>query len=287
MLISVLLPARNAAPTVSLAVSSTLRALPADAELLVLDDGSTDDTAALVAKFKDPRLRLLRASASSGVANALNLLLGEAQGELVARMDADDVALPGRFRTQIKQVENGIDITFGGVIHFGEKLRFPYPSPPIPISPDAFSTALLIANPVAHSTMTARRIALSKLGGYRNCAAEDYDLWLRAATSGMRINRTARPVTALRRHHRQVTATPGWSMRALRDPLWRSAFIDLSHSTLGIQESQHLRRALESDPGDAATHLLLGTQLRRAIRRQTLKDRAALSMLLRRMERAH
>lgn len=285
MLISVLLPARDAAATISLAVSSTLRALPVNAELLVLDDGSTDATATLVREFSDPRVRLISLNESSGLANGLNILLSEAQGLLVARMDADDVTLPGRFNAQIKQLDNGIDITFGGVIHFGEKLRIPYPSPPLPISTDAFSTALLIANPVAHSTMSARRSALVELGGYRDCTAEDYDLWLRASTSGLRINRTARPVTALRRHHRQVTADSSWAVRALQDPVWRAAFVELSRLKLGADESQRLQVALTSSSGKVATHTVLDPQLRSAIRQQSPLDQAALWALLRRVGR--
>lgn len=287
MLLSVLLPARDAATTIEHAVSSTLRALPSDAELLVLDDGSKDNTAALVRGFADPRVKLFTSSESSGLANGLNALLDEAQGTLVSRMDADDVTLPGRFQTQIRQLKMGVDVTFGGVIHFGEKLRFPYPSPPLSISPNAFATALLIANPVAHSTMTARRGALASLGGYRDCTAEDYDLWIRAAQSGLRLNRIARPVIALRRHHRQVTAAPNWSSRALRDPLWRTAFAELSRSTLGVHETQGLQHEMEQEVSCAPTHEVLGHHLQRAIKRQSPTDRMALLTLLRRVQRQY
>ncbi|TCL79209.1 glycosyl transferase family 2 [Curtobacterium sp. PhB128] len=231
MRLSLLMPARNAAKTITASMRSTLRALPADAELLVLDDASSDKTAEIASATGDARVKVFRSSAPSGVAGALNVLLMEARGDFVARMDADDIGLPGRFEFQLTQFRRPLDIIFGGVVHFGARVRIPYPSPPIALGPSAFPSALLIDNPVAHSTMMARRGLLLELGGYRQCLAEDYDLWMRAAARGARISRLARPVTALRRHGGQVTANEGWAARASSEPEWQESYAALAVAT--------------------------------------------------------
>jgi len=93
-LVSVVLAARDAEATVQEAVESVLAQTVQDVELIVVDDGSTDTTQELVTAIGDPRLRVLRNEAPLGLAGALNVGLDEAGGTYVARMDADDLALP-------------------------------------------------------------------------------------------------------------------------------------------------------------------------------------------------
>lgn len=99
--LSVLMPVYNSAATLPAAVKSTLRALPEDSELVILDDGSTDRTLALAQGFTDQRVRVLSQS-NAGVAAALNALLSASDSEFIARMDADDIVLPGRFGRQLR-----------------------------------------------------------------------------------------------------------------------------------------------------------------------------------------
>lgn len=279
--LSVLIPARNAANTLQRALTSTLRSAPPHSEVLVMDDGSNDGTADVAASIDDRRIRLLRSSAAVGVACALNTLLDEARGEFVSRMDADDITLPGRFHAQLKRLRSGADFTFGGVIHFGSGVQLPYPSPPLSISPRAFPIALLVENPVAHSTMSARTAAVKSLGGYRVCLAEDYDLWLRAAANGLHLERTSRPVIALRRHQDQVTASDGWAARAAAESEWQEAYSALVKRVFPTLSDEHTEamqaagsptrklRALHSSIEDALAHL-------------AARDRVALRVLSRR-----
>ncbi|MGO1319451.1 MAG: glycosyltransferase family 2 protein, partial [Galactobacter sp.] len=162
--LSVLMPAFNAQATVLPAVRSTLRALPRDAELVVLDDGSTDDTARVLSQLGDRRLRVL-SRANDGVASGLNLLLQETDSDYIARMDADDLVLPGRFRRQLAAARDGADAVFTTVVTWNQhKLTPPRPSA---ILPQDFGLHLLLTNPVAHSTLLARREAVDRVGGYR------------------------------------------------------------------------------------------------------------------------
>src|SRR5207302_7256217 len=93
--VSVLMPVYNGAPWVRDAVASVLAQTAGDLELIVIDDGSTDATRELLAGVKDRRLRVTR-QARAGLTPALNRALAVARAPLVARLDADDVALPAR-----------------------------------------------------------------------------------------------------------------------------------------------------------------------------------------------
>ncbi|MGG6499264.1 UNVERIFIED_CONTAM: glycosyltransferase family 2 protein, partial [Bacteroidetes bacterium 56_B9] len=73
----------------------------ADWELIVIDDGSLDDSAAIVESFGDPRIRLVREAASAGLARRLNQAVALSRGEFIARMDADDVCFPERLARQV------------------------------------------------------------------------------------------------------------------------------------------------------------------------------------------
>src|SRR5690349_16914620 len=97
--ITVLMPAYNAGRYIADAVRSVLEQRFTDFELLIIDDGSTDDTAAIVRSFADSRIRLLQ-QPNRGVAPALNFGLQHARAALVARFDADDLCHPGRLQQQ-------------------------------------------------------------------------------------------------------------------------------------------------------------------------------------------
>jgi glycosyltransferase involved in cell wall biosynthesis len=98
--ISVLIIVYNRADTIGAAVRSVLAQTFTDFELVVVDDGSTDDTAQVVERFTDQRLRLIRLSANSGIPSARNRALEEARGEYVAWLDSDDLCHPDRLRVQ-------------------------------------------------------------------------------------------------------------------------------------------------------------------------------------------
>ncbi|MGO3795957.1 MAG: glycosyltransferase family 2 protein [Pauljensenia sp.] len=237
--LSVILPARNAASDVARAVSSTLRALPRDAELVVLDDGSSDTTAQEVlrgaggADAPDPRLRLLRRPPSGGITPALTSLLAESDSRLVARMDADDVCLPWRFRMTLPHLDRGCDLVFSQVVNLVG--RRPDPEVPVGIPPRAFPLHLLLTNPVSHPTAVARREMIDRVGGYRAVPAEDYDLWIRCATAGAQIRRVAAWGLLYRIHPGQITASDLWRRSSWDDVLQAQAFADLSEELVGVR----------------------------------------------------
>ncbi|MBT1003060.1 glycosyltransferase [Paenarthrobacter sp. DKR-5] len=209
--LSVLIPVKDGMPYLKSTVSSTLRAMPRDAELLVLDDGSTDGTGTFLASVRDKRLRVFRNEQPAGVAAASTALLSHASGEHVARIDGDDICLPWRFTVQRRALE-GVDMVFSQALMINAK-NVPYrPHLEPGISPEAMPLHLLMTNVLMNPTMYAARSALESLGGYQPTPAEDYDLWLRAAAAGLRMLRIPwLPTIAYRRHQTQLSQRRAWS----------------------------------------------------------------------------
>src|SRR5690348_17986778 len=111
--VSVVMPCYNAAPWLEAALDSVLGQTHGDFELLAVDDGSTDATPRILAEAarRDGRVRVLGGGKNAGIVAALNQGLDQARGDYVARMDADDIALPTRFVRQIRFLEEtGVDL---------------------------------------------------------------------------------------------------------------------------------------------------------------------------------
>ncbi len=181
--VSVLMSVHNGAPLVDEAVASVLNQSDPDLELIVVDDGSTDDTPARLAAVHDPRLRLYR-QPRAGLTRALNRALGLTRAGLVARLDADDVALPERLARQRAFLAAHPEVGLLGTAAREEGVagapgRLVRP----PVDDVALRRALIRANPFVHSSVMARRELLERAGGYDETldVAQDYDLWMRLA----------------------------------------------------------------------------------------------------------
>jgi glycosyltransferase involved in cell wall biosynthesis len=231
-LISVLVPVRNGAATVGAAVTSTLAALPENAEVLVCDDRSTDATRQVLAAVRDPRLVVLRSDTGTGVAHGLNTALEAASGTWVARIDADDVTLPGRFARQLRAARRGADLVFSGHVRFGRSIGAFKQKRPWALDADTVRVWLALENPLTHPTMFGRAATVRAVGGYRPGPAEDYDLWLRLSTAGARVVRQLTPGIAYRMHPGQVTMGAAYLASLLRDDHLRTAH-DAHAASLG------------------------------------------------------
>ena len=232
--ISVVMPARNAGKFVRLAVRSTLLALPESSELIVVNDGSTDNTLSIISSIRDRRLRIITGP-SKGLVSALNLGLSASTGTYVARMDADDICLPWRFAAQVRKMTSNseVDFLFSTAIAFGKPLRPFYMVPQLPwgLNPLMFQRILTRRNPAVHPTMIARATALKSLGGYHDCPAEDEELWLRASLNHHKLARIGIPGIALRLHSGQTTRQVKWQTSLKNDsqvPLLRSQLLAAS-----------------------------------------------------------
>ncbi|MBT8457234.1 MAG: glycosyltransferase [Alphaproteobacteria bacterium] len=113
-MVSVILPAFNASATLRSAVQSVLDDGEREIEVIVVDDGSTDASLDILRSIPDPRLRVIAQTYNMGLPNPLNSGLEAARGRFVARMDADDVSLPGRFRAQMRAFAEDPDLVMCG-----------------------------------------------------------------------------------------------------------------------------------------------------------------------------
>lgn len=181
--VSVLLPCRNGARTLEIALRSILSQTFQDFELLYLDDGSTDDSIRIAKSFNDPRIRILGDSIGRGLPSRLNEGIVAARGLYIARMDADDVSFPSRFAKQVAFLEAHPEVDLVGC----RAVVFKDSGSVIGLLPFAPDHAILCARPwrnipLPHPTWMGRREWFQKhwyrLPEVRR--AEDQELLLRA-----------------------------------------------------------------------------------------------------------
>jgi len=118
--VSVIMSMRNSASTVEAAARSVLQQTFADFELIVIDNGSSDQSGAIVASFNDPRIRLVREASTSFLGTRLKQAVGLCRGEFIARMDADDICFPERLARQVARLREdpGLDLIGCGAAVF-------------------------------------------------------------------------------------------------------------------------------------------------------------------------
>ncbi len=232
--VSVLMPAHNADQHILRAVKSTLRALPADSEIVVGCDGCTDKTELVLRAVDDSRLRVLVDSSKRGVAPTLNRLLDQSDSEIVARMDADDICLPWRFSYQLSNWRP-TELQFANVVHFGDGYRLPRPVFPLRLEPRLSRVSLLFENAFAHPTLLTSRAVMNSLGGYRNVPAQDYDLWMRAALRSISIRRRGLPAVMYRHHRRQITGSIDANRQKSQSTMLAETHRMLCHNVLGLE----------------------------------------------------
>lgn len=200
--VSVLLPVRNAGKYLPLAVKSIISQMTNRDELIIFDDDSNEATKKIISSIKDPRVLLTGSKVNVGVSFALSSMLELAQNPYIARMDADDVSLPGRLRHQKSEIENfDLDFHFTNVVLF----RSGFVAPQVSSSLDTarLHRILPFSNPLAHPTLMGRVSTIRELGGYLPGSAQDYSLWLRAALNGSSMRRSNRLGLARRLHSAQ------------------------------------------------------------------------------------
>ena len=182
------MPVYNAGAVLARAVESCLGQRGVDLELVIVDDGSTDDSRAVLKNLArlDGRVRPLF-EPHQGLVGALNRGLAECRGEYVARMDADDVMLPGRLAVQVGMLEERLDLTGVGCLVRAEPeteltdgaRRYLDWNNSL-VTPEDIRREIFIESPLVHPTVTLRREVLEDAGGWRDFdGPEDYDLWLR------------------------------------------------------------------------------------------------------------
>lgn len=221
-MISVLLPYRDAAATVEEAVASVLADGAVDLEIIAVDDGSRDQGPAIVDRLAARDRRIVPVAAGgAGIAGALALAARLSRGDFLARMDADDISLPGRLRAQVDALDRDPDLGAVGALvdafpaeAVGEGSRLYVAWMNGLITPADHDRDLFVESPLCHPSVTLRREALDRAGGYRDVPwPEDYDLWLRLRAAGWRLAKVPGTFLRWRHHGRRATITdPRYSL---------------------------------------------------------------------------
>lgn len=212
-LISIILPVYNGASRIQEAMDSVISQSCADWELLVVDDGSTDNTAEVVSRFakNDLRIQYIKNEVNLGIQKTLNRGLKEAQGEYIARIDDDDMWVDNdKLRKQAEFLEkNGEYVLVGtGAILIDEDKeelsRFIMPENDADIR-----NKILSKNCFIHSSVMFKKSAVLKFGGYDESKStqhiEDYDLWLKLGTIG-KFSNLSRYSVSLKQGKRTISA---------------------------------------------------------------------------------
>ncbi|GMR12267.1 MAG: glycosyltransferase [Gemmatimonadota bacterium] len=225
-MVSVLLPVRDGEATLPAAIDSIASQTFTDFEVVAVDDGSTDGSAGLLEAWqaRDARVRVVR-QAPAGIVGALETGRSKARGRYLARMDADDVALPGRFEAQCSLMEaNPSWAVCGGHIEY---------FPPESVrdgarryqtwlnsleTPNQVERDLFVECPLAHPTFFLRAASVREAGGYIDRGwPEDYDLLMRLWERGGRLGVVARTLLRWREGSDRLSRNdPTYSQDAFR-----------------------------------------------------------------------
>ena len=182
--LSIVMAVFNGGSKVNEAIRSLLDQEYQDWDLVIVDDGSVDNTYQILQRFShlDNRIKILRNPCNQGLAFSLNKGIEAAKTPYIARMDADDWAFPERIRIQMEFMvaHPEVDVLGAGAIDVDEKGRIIGTQLPREFHKGLVSR-IFKENPFIHPTTMIRRHVYEELGGYNKAWlwAEDYDLWLR------------------------------------------------------------------------------------------------------------
>lgn len=208
--VSVIIPCYNSAPYVGQAVQSVLEQSFGDLEVIVVNDGSTDDSRAVVAAMSDTRVYCHHQD-NRGLGAARNAGLHLARGEFVAFLDADDTVLPDKLEWQVAQLDQAphLGLVAGGYVEVSEEGRVLRRVESWRGTPGLDLYAWLFRCPfVVHSVLMRRRW-IETVGGFDEQremgGAADWDMWLRLAHAGCAMAWTPAIVCAYRFHRENMT----------------------------------------------------------------------------------
>jgi hypothetical protein len=242
--VTVVIPVHNGERFVGQAIESVLAQSFSDFELLVINDGSTDGSAAIIQSYRDPRIRLIHLERNVGLAGVRNRGLKEARGELLAWLDADDVSLPTRLHAQVRLLDRHRDVAMCGT--WVRTLGMPVEREwHYPVDPAVIRCQLLFTNPFATSSVMLRRRLVTQHGWRFDAGfppAEDYQLWERITRRYPACN-IPEVLTVYRLHAAQTSTA---TARQQRLAAWR------------VQEHLLARLGVTAGEDEKALHLSIG-----------------------------
>jgi glycosyltransferase involved in cell wall biosynthesis len=207
--IAVVIAVYNGNQYIAETLESVLKQTFENWECIVVDDGSKDDTAAIVAGFmaKDNRFRIIKTDGGNGPYIAANIGIKKTRARYIARLDADDISLPERLAIQYDYLEKNIQINLCGSLHYylceNGEIKFKEHN----IAIDYLKWELNFRNRLIHSTMMFRKEWFEKIGYYpEKRLSQDWHIWLEAVNSDS-LFVTDKPLVLWRLHGNSITRT--------------------------------------------------------------------------------
>ncbi|MBN2531986.1 MAG: glycosyltransferase [Spirochaetales bacterium] len=193
MLVSVIMSVYNSARYMKYAIESILNQSYKDIEFLIMDDDSLDGSVSILKQYekKDSRIRVMENKINYGLTVSLNTLIRNTKGELIARMDADDISKEKRLEKQIQLFKTDENLDIAGT--FAEDIDKDFNvirHRKVPVEDSDIKRMLPLMNPLNHPSVMFRKSIISRIGYYneRFRTTQDYDLWFRAAAAGLKFH---------------------------------------------------------------------------------------------------
>lgn len=203
------MPVYNAESYLREAIKSVLNQTYKNFELIIINDGSTDKSLSIIRSFKDPRI-ILVSRENRGIVDSLNEGLELAHGKYIARMDGDDICMSNRFRRQVDYLEShknvGLVVSTVDLIgENGELLDLVWPEDRASLTEEQIAQNMPKNNCIAHPAIMVKAKLLKKYRYHNHKNGEDYDLWLRMLSNGVKIHKINEPLLKYRLHSQSLT----------------------------------------------------------------------------------
>lgn len=187
--ISVIMPVYNSNQFLEESISSILNQTYKKFELLIIDDGSKDQSLRTIKTFKDSRIRLISHKTNRGIVDSLNEGIAMSRGEYIIRMDADDISLPNRFETQVNFMKNNPKVgVCGSWIEVFGKYNYIWKTP---VTDSEIKLKLFFESAIAHPSVCIRKSVLVNNNLRYDSKfqyAEDYMLWYKISKVSLLAN---------------------------------------------------------------------------------------------------
>ncbi len=245
--VSVIMAVHNGEPYLADSIDSILGQSFEDFEFLIVDDASTDATAAILADYaaRDPRIRVLSPNTRLGFTAALNVAVDEVRGDVIARHDADDLSHPDRLQRQLAALREDDQLGLLGTSYHvidseGRHLK----SEELHTSDAALRWLSLFHNPFCHTSVMVRRALVERAGGYDETLpfSQDFDLWTRIMAY-TRVANLADPLVSWRTHPTSISSSRRVEQQQISDAIAaRQMAALLEVESVSIRDAHVLRK---------------------------------------------